>query len=197
VNFYQQGQYTALEKLGQAGLLGRMAGGVASAGRGVREFAKETGGELKDAWRQAGGFSGAKDIGGAWRNLAPEQQAMLKQYGAGAAVGGAAGGVAGGTTGGTGGAIAGGLGGAALGALGGRALGKGMLSRAQKGLAESEAVAWSNLQPQVRAQTKGRSYAARRREMNQADAGLTDAYADINHQMLGQAFPINRMRGLK
>jgi len=133
VNFYQQGQYTALEKLGQAGLLRRMAGGVASAGRGVRDSVKETGGDIKTLWHDV-----RRPTDPLTALLIPPARVVATQLGVGAVVGGAAGGVAGDAVGGTGGAIAGGLGGAALGALGGRALGRGMLRRAITHLNERE-----------------------------------------------------------
>lgn len=132
MNFYQQGQETALEKLG-------MLSALRGAGKGIANLTKETGSSLKDVWGRVGGlkglgyslrgggFQGAREgIGKAWQNLAPEQQAMLKQLGAGAAVGGVGGGVAGGEAGGTGGALLGALGGAGAGAFGGRVLGKHM-----------------------------------------------------------------------
>jgi hypothetical protein len=129
MDFYKLGQEAALEKVGFQGLL--------RAGRAIKGTAQEAGTGLRDIWQHVGGKEGLgyalggggvkggiEGMGSMWKSLGPEQQALLKQLGAGAAVGGVGGGIAGGQAGGTGGAIAGALGGAGLGALGGRMVGK-------------------------------------------------------------------------
>ena len=140
MDFYKLGQATALEKVGFGGLL--------RAGRAIKGTAQEAGSGLKGIWEHIGGKEGLgyalggggvkggiEGMGNLWKSLGPEQQQLLRQLGAGAAVGGVGGGIAGGQAGGTGGAIAGALGGAGLGALGGRAIGK-QIPKMQQALRE-------------------------------------------------------------
>jgi len=122
MNFYQQGQYTALEKLGQAGLLSRAASSIANTARG-----------------------GAARVSEGWKNLPPDHQSLV----ANGILGGGIGGVAGsmdstGLGGGASGALLGTLAGAgsmAGGAALGQRLARGGLPKALQGSAKAREAA--------------------------------------------------------
>lgn len=199
MDFYKLGQDAALEKVGFGGLI--------RAGKAIGGVAREAGGGLRDIWGGVGGGKGVMEAarGGReglrsmWAGLAPEQQALLKQLGAGAAVGGVGGGIAGGQMGGTGGAIAGALGGAGLGAIGGRRLGTHLMQRGEQAAMAARKAARGDVAQSIKEQMGrmiegGVPAEMARTEARRAMPGALRSVEDVIQgrigQMRGQAFPI-------
>ena len=136
------------------------------------------------------------NIGKFFGEMAPETQAMLKQYGTGAAAGAIPGGILGGIGapegyGGTG-MMLGALGGAGMGAAGGRVLGRSMRQKyledmkIMQNAMESQKMIGQKIEPLLR---KNISKGSRQATIESAQNQLRKQYGNIADQNATSAFP--------